>query len=148
MTKSEKNVSKKILLDEKNLQDQKEKNSDIAEKSTPEEELKISQEKLLRTLAEMENQRRRFEKEKKDAYEFGGFNFARETLALLDNLERAQVSIKNDEILKNSKDLEKFLKNQLLKDILDKNENERREKKYFDDLKNDKKMGGKLKFSL
>ena len=109
MTKSEKNDSKKILLDEKNLQDQKEKNSDIAEKSTPEEELKISQEKLLRTLAEMENQRRRFEKEKKDAYEFGGFNFAAESLSLIDNIDRAITSFKNDESLKNNKDLSKIV---------------------------------------
>ena len=109
MTKSEKNDSKKILLDEKNLQDQKEKNSDIAEKSTPEEELKISQEKLLRTLAEMENQRRRFEKEKKDAYEFGGFNFAAESLSLIDNIDRAITSFKNDENLKGNKDLNKII---------------------------------------
>ena len=53
----------------------------------------------------------RFEKETKEAFEFGGFNFAKETLTLLDNLQRAKVSIKNDEVLKNSKDLEKFLKN-------------------------------------
>ena len=76
-----------------------------------EEKLKETEDKLLRTLAELENQRRRFEKETKEAFEFGGFNFAKETLSLLDNLQRAKISIKNDEILKNNKDLEKFLKN-------------------------------------
>ena len=77
----------------------------------PEDKINELEDRLARAYAEIENQRRRFEKETKEAFEFGGFNFARETLTLLDNLERAQVSIKNDEILKNSKDLEKFLKN-------------------------------------
>ncbi len=78
---------------------------------TTEEKLKETEDKLLRTLAEVENQRRRFEKEIKDAFEFGGFNFAKETLSLLDNLERAKTSIKTDETLKDSKDLGEFLKN-------------------------------------
>ena len=60
-------------------------------------------------MAEMENQRRRFEKEKKEAFEFGGFNFAAESLLLLDNIERAIVSFKNDESLKNNKDLNKII---------------------------------------
>ena len=76
-----------------------------------EEKLKDTEEKLLRSLAEIENQRRRFEKEIKDAFEFGSFNFAKESLAILDNLQRAKVAIKNDEKLKNNKDLEKFLEN-------------------------------------
>ena len=62
-------------------------------------------------MAELENQRRRFEKEVKEAFEYGGYNFAKETLAILDNIERAQVAIKNDENLKDNKDLDKFLKN-------------------------------------
>ena len=62
-------------------------------------------------MAELENQRRRFEKEVKDAFEYGGFNFAKETLATLDNLERAKIAIKNDESLKDNKDLDKFIKN-------------------------------------
>ena len=78
---------------------------------TTEEKLKETEEKLLRSLAEIENQRRRFEKEIKDAFEFGSFNFAKESLAILDNLERAKVAIKNDEKLKSNKDLEKFLEN-------------------------------------
>ena len=67
--------------------------------------------KLLRALADSENQRRRSEKETKEAFEYGGFNFARETLSLLDNLQRAHQSIKDDESLKENKDLNKFLEN-------------------------------------
>jgi molecular chaperone GrpE len=78
---------------------------------TLEEKLKDKEEKLLRSLAEIENQRRRFEKEVKDAFEFGSFNFAKENLAILDNLERAKLAIKTDEKLKNNKDLDKFLEN-------------------------------------
>ena len=89
-------------------------------KDTPKEEvleldlekkLKETEDKLLRSLAEIENQRRRFEKEIKDAFEFGSFNFAKESLAILDNLDRAKNAIKNDEILKVNKDLDKFLDN-------------------------------------
>ena len=76
-----------------------------------EEKLKDAQDKILRALAETENQRRRFEKETKEAFEYGGFNLARETLSVLDNLQRAFQSIKNDESLKDNKDLNKFLEN-------------------------------------
>jgi len=78
---------------------------------TVEQKLKETEEKLLRSLAEIENQRRRFEKEIKDAFEFGSFNFAKESLAILDNLDRARIAIQNDEILKSNKDLDKFLNN-------------------------------------
>ena len=78
---------------------------------TSEEKLKETEEKLLRSLAEIENQRRRFEKEIKDAFEFGSFNFAKESLAILDNLQRAKDAIKNDEKLKSNEDLDKFLEN-------------------------------------
>ena len=74
-----------------------------------EEKLKISEDKLLRSLAEIENQRRRFEKEIKDAFEFGSFNFAKESLAILDNLQRAKEAIKNDGQLKVNKYLDRFL---------------------------------------
>tara|TARA_E500000331_G_C17094201_1_gene642419 strand:- start:276 stop:902 length:627 start_codon:yes stop_codon:yes gene_type:complete len=76
---------------------------------TPEEKIKELEDKLTRTLAEMENQRRRYEKEKDEAFEYGGFSFARETLNLTDNLERAKESLKNDESLKNSESLKKTL---------------------------------------
>ena len=78
---------------------------------TVEEKLKESEEKLLRSLAEIENQRRRFEKEIKDAFEFGSYNFAKESLSTLDNLQRAKEAIKNDEKLKDNKDLDRFLDN-------------------------------------
>ena len=81
------------------------------EKVSLEEKLKDTEDKLLRSLAEVENQRRRFEKEIKDAFEFGSFNFAKENLATLDNLQRAREAIKNDEKLKENKDLDKFLEN-------------------------------------
>tara|TARA_Y100000590_G_scaffold271224_1_gene304519 strand:- start:397 stop:957 length:561 start_codon:yes stop_codon:yes gene_type:complete len=100
MTKSEKNKQEKAIAEDKELKQKKE---------TPEEKLKSTQDKLLRTMAEMENQRRRFEKEKKEAFEFGGFNFAAETLSLIDNIDRAVTSFKNDENLKNNKDLNKII---------------------------------------
>ena len=81
------------------------------EELTVEQKLKEAENKLLRSLAEIENQRRRFEKEIKDAFEFGSFNFAKESLAILDNLDRAKNAIKNDEVLKTNKDLERFLEN-------------------------------------
>ena len=84
-------------------------NLDKKTELTVEQKLKETEEKLLRSLAEIENQRRRFEKEIKDAFEFGSFNFAKESLAILDNLDRAKIAIQNDEILKSNKDLEKFL---------------------------------------
>ena len=87
-----------------------EKKDEKKEPSTV-DKLKSTEDKLLRSLAEIENQRRRFEKEVKDAFEFGSFNFAKEILAILDNLQRAKEAIKNDEALKNNKDLDKFLEN-------------------------------------
>ena len=83
----------------------------ISEEKSLEEKLKDTEDKLLRSLAEIENQRRRFEKEIKDAFEFGSFNFAKESLAILDNLQRAKEAIKNDKVLKDNKDLGKFLEN-------------------------------------
>ena len=68
-------------------------------KPTLEEELELLKDKLARTFAEMENQRRRFEKEKEDAYEYGGYSFAKEALNLLDNLERSKAALENDEKL-------------------------------------------------
>ena len=89
-----------------------EKGSKESEKSlSVEDRLKETEEKLLRSLADSENQRRRFEREIKEAFEFGGFNFARESLTLLDNLQRAKKSIQEDQTLKDSKDLDKFIKN-------------------------------------
>ncbi|MDC3157910.1 nucleotide exchange factor GrpE [Candidatus Pelagibacter sp.] len=78
-------------------------------KLTPEEELEALNDKLARTFAEMENQRRRFEKEKEDAYEYGGYSFAKEALNLLDNLERSKAVLENDEKLKETNALKKII---------------------------------------
>ena len=96
---------------QENLDSSKQQSEDEIEKITVEKKLKDTEEKLLRSLAEIENQRRRFEKEVKDAFEFGSFNFAKESLAILDNLERAKLAIKNDEKLKVNQDLGRFLDN-------------------------------------
>ncbi len=78
-------------------------------KISPENKIKELEDKLARTLAEMENQRRRYEKEKDDAFEYGGFAFAREALNLLDNLERSKISLENDDTLKNTDTLKKVI---------------------------------------
>ena len=73
----------------------------------PEDKIKELEDKLARAYAEIENQRRRFEKEKDDAFDYGGFSLARETLNLIDNLERSKLALENDENLKNSETLKK-----------------------------------------
>jgi len=78
-------------------------------KISPEDKIKELEDKLARTLAEMENQRRRYEKEKDDAFEYGGFSFARESLSLIDNFDRAKQSLENDEKIKSSDALKKTL---------------------------------------
>ena len=112
MPKSEKKEQNKVMPEDKNSSEIKENEEEkviLKKEETTEEKLKNTQEKLLRTMAEMENQRRRFEKEKKEAFEFGGFNFAAESLSLIDNIDRAIISFKNDEILKNYKDFNKII---------------------------------------
>jgi len=110
--KDKKDIDQNKSKPDKSIASNEDENSKASskEKST-EEKLKEAEEKLLRSLAEIENQRRRFEKEIKDAFEFGSFNFAKENLATLDNLQRAKEAIKNDEKLKDNKDLDKFLEN-------------------------------------
>ena len=112
-----------MMSDDKKKKDEIDKKSEtlsVKEKKEInfEEKLKETEDKLLRSLAEIENQRRRFEKEIKDAFEFGSFNFAKESLSILDNLQRAKDAIKNDPQLKENKDLDKFLENI---DIIEKN---------------------------
>ena len=102
------NIKKKNQDIEVNDDEEKVKPS---KEKTIEEKLQEVEEKQLRSLAEIENQRRRFEKEVRDAFEFGSFNFAKESLAILDNLQRAKLAIKNDESLKDNKDLNKFIEN-------------------------------------
>tara|TARA_Y100000741_G_C18221413_1_gene546038 strand:+ start:652 stop:1299 length:648 start_codon:yes stop_codon:yes gene_type:complete len=100
--------SKEEMVEEKKIQPSKEK---IQEPKSNEDKIKELEDKVVRSLAEMENQRRRFEKEKDDAYEYGGFVLAKESLSVIDNLDRAKISIINDETFKNNKDLEKILEN-------------------------------------
>jgi molecular chaperone GrpE len=84
-------------------------NTEEKEEIAPEEKIKELEDKLVRSFAEMENQRRRFEKEKEDAFEYGGYLFAKEALNLIDNLERSKQVLKNDEKLKNTEALNKTL---------------------------------------
>ncbi len=83
-------------------------NGEKEKEFTPEEKVIELEDKLSRAYAEMENQRRRYEKEKDDAFEYGGFSFAKEALNLLDNLDRSKISLSNDEKLKNSDSLKKI----------------------------------------
>ena len=106
-SKIEENINDKSKTSEKLENDKKLKEKEI--EPTPEDKIKELEEKLTRTLAEMENQRRRFEKEKDDAFEYGGFSFARESLNLIDNFDRAKQSLENDEKIKDSDVLKKTL---------------------------------------
>jgi molecular chaperone GrpE len=96
---------------DKKSDDNKEENKIVEEKKelTPEERIKELEDKLARTFAEMENQRRRFEKEKDDAYEYGGFAFAKEALNLIDNLARSKLILESDDALRDTEALKKTL---------------------------------------
>ena len=83
--------------------------TDETKESTPQEIILELEDKVTRAFAEMENQRRRFEKEREDAFNYGGFALAKETLNLIDNLERSKQILENDEALKNSDALKKTL---------------------------------------
>ena len=94
-------------LEDKSSEVKVDKKKEENNEALPEEKIKNLEDKLARTLAEMENQRRRFEKEREDAFEYGGFAFAKEALNLIDNLERAKQSLENDETLKDKETLKK-----------------------------------------
>ena len=104
-------TSGETIRAEQESEDKQEGNTSVEEKKelSPEEKIEELEDKLARTFAEMENQRRRFEKEKEEAYEYGGFAFAKEALNLIDNLERSKQILENDESLKNSDALKKIL---------------------------------------
>ena len=107
-SKTEENINKKTKsseVSENNKEPKEEKKPELS----PEDKIKELEEKLTRTLAEMENQRRRFEKEKDDAFEYGGFSFARESLNIIDNFDRAKQSLENDEKIQDSDALKKTL---------------------------------------
>ena len=93
---------------EKQAQDETEKKEEV-EQLSPEDEIANLKDKVARTFAEMENQRRRFEKEKDEAFEYGGFSFAKETLNLLDNLERSKQTLESDETIKDKDTLKKLI---------------------------------------
>ena len=104
---NEKYQSDPNLVDEKSKSENNQA-EEIKEKA-PEEKILELEDKLARTFAEMENQRRRFEKEKEEAFEYGGFAFAKEALSLIDNLERSRQILQQDEVLKDSEVLNKTL---------------------------------------
>jgi molecular chaperone GrpE len=98
-------VEEQIQEEQEILAERKEEIKDV----TPEEKIKELEDKVARAFAEMENQRRRFEKEKEDAFDYGGFSFAKEALNLIDNLERSKQILESDEVLKDTEALKKTL---------------------------------------
>jgi len=110
-TESQDSESKEVIPNDQGNEVQKNdfKNIDEVKEITPEEKILEMEDKVARTFAEMENQRRRFEKEREDAFNYGGFAFAKETLNLIDNLERSKQILENDEDLKDSAALKKTL---------------------------------------
>jgi molecular chaperone GrpE len=104
-------TSNKEAETDKQSDDKREENKNAEEKKelSPEEKIKELEDKLARTFAEMENQRRRFEKEKEDAFDYGGFAFAKEALNLIDNLARSKLILESDEALKDTEALKKTL---------------------------------------
>ena len=111
-SKTEEKINNKTDTSDKSKNDNEGKSEVLKEKETevtPEEKIKELEDKLARTFAEMENQRRRVEKEKADAFEYGGFSFSRESLNLIDNFDRAKQSLENDEKIKGTDALIKTL---------------------------------------
>ena len=109
-TVDKEDIKKNLDDDKTNKSENGDPNKDSEKKEkSPEEKIAELEDKLARTFAEMENQRRRFEKEKIDAFEYGGYAFAKEALNLIDNLERSKNILENDEKLKNTEVLKKTL---------------------------------------
>ena len=101
------NNTEEIIKDKSEIKNSEEK--EVKKQQTPEEKIKDLEDKVTRIYADMENQRRRYEKEKEEAFEYGGFSFARESLNLIDNLERSKVALQNDNELKNTEALKKII---------------------------------------
>ena len=128
MEKEQTDSQKQNQEDLKNEDETNQKESSASDIESAEEAKELSQEeriaeiedKLARTFAEMENQRRRFEKEKEDAFEYGGFSFAKEALSLIDNLDRSKVVLESDDALKNTDALKKTLEHFdiIIKDLI------------------------------
>jgi len=110
-SESQNNETEEIKAEElnNNSQPNNSENIEQTKEVTPEEKILELEDKIARAFAEMENQRRRFEKEREDAYNYGGFAFAKETLNLIDNLERSKQILESDDALKNSEALKKTL---------------------------------------
>ena len=104
---TEKETSNKVVKEE--AAENSEEQDNTVQEVSPEEKIKELEDKVIRTFAEMENQRRRFEKEKEDAFEYGGYSFAKEALNLIDNLERSKIVLQSDEVLKDTEALKKTL---------------------------------------
>ena len=105
----EENIKSNENLQSENKQEINQKLEEEAKELTPEEKIKELEDKMARTFAEMENQRRRFEKEKLDAFEYGGYSFAKEALNLIDNLDRSKHVLESDEKLKDTEALKKTI---------------------------------------
>ena len=103
----EQNNTEEVIKDKSEIKSSEEKEE--KKQQTPEEKIKDLEDKVTRIYADMENQRRRYEKEKEEAFEYGGFSFARESLNLIDNLERSKVALQNDNELKNTEALKKII---------------------------------------
>ena len=101
------NNTEEVIKDKSEIKNSEEK--EVKKQQTPEEKIKDLEDKVTRIYADMENQRRRYEKEKEEAFEYGGFSFARESLNLIDNLERSKVALQNDNELKNTEALKKII---------------------------------------
>ena len=104
---NQKNLEKDIVNDEDKSEETK--NEQTEKELTPEDKIKELEDKVVRSYAEMENQRRRYEKEKDDAFDYGGFSFAKESLNLIDNLDRSKISLENDEKLKGTEALKQIV---------------------------------------
>ena len=110
-SEAENNKAEEVKTEDLNNDSQSDasESNELPKEVTPEEKILELEDKLARAFAEMENQRRRFEKEREDAFNYGGFAFAKETLNLIDNLERSKLILESDEVLKNSEALKKTL---------------------------------------
>ena len=104
---NQKNLEKDIVNDKGKSEEAK--NEQTEKELTPEDKIKELEDKVVRSYAEMENQRRRYEKEKDDAFDYGGFSFAKESLNLIDNLDRSKISLENDEKLKGTEALKQIV---------------------------------------
>ena len=103
------NDTKNNQTDKNNIDQPEKENAEEAKELSLDEKIKELEEKIVRLYAEMENQRRRYDKEKDEAFEYGGFSFAKEALNLLDNLERSKESLNNDETIKDQEVLKKVI---------------------------------------